>query len=326
MTRPVFLDSRKNLLASLLDFRWLESQPARDLEAAVAEYRFARSAPTSWMLGSFVVHASALIDLASLLVRTMRHGEAPWNISVVLRQDDPAGAATAAAFAAELAPAARVVAAELHLPPRTGGEQNALRWTDNPDAGLNAAVSISADLVAYLELAPADDTPRSALAAVAAASARRTGKRHQVGLMLRCDVDAPATIPGPGTLAALIVGCRDQGIVFKPTGLDGPVHRLDEVSGAHRHGLLNFLVACAIAEAGAEESVVAAIVAERDPSALRAGSAGVSWRGERAAPSAISAMRARRVASVGTENFSQSVGQLETARWIDASRHRGQAG
>ena len=78
---------------------------------------------------------------------------------------------------------------------------------------------------------------------------------------LRC---GGARVPSEEEVAAFIVAARDAGVEWKATaGLHHPVRSERE------HGFLNVLEAVARAEAGADEATVRAVLAERDPAALR---------------------------------------------------------
>ena len=78
---------------------------------------------------------------------------------------------------------------------------------------------------------------------------------------LRC---GGARVPSEEEVAAFIVAARDAGVEWKATaGLHHPVRSERE------HGFLNVLEAAARAEEGADEAAVRAVLAERDPAALR---------------------------------------------------------
>ena len=99
---------------------------------------------------------------------------------------------------------------------------------------------------------PLDDGGASTLAAVAAAGAKAK---------LRC---GGARVPRVEEVAAFFVAARDLELAFKATaGLHHPVRSERE------HGFLNLLTASARASAGAGEAELRAVLAERDPAALR---------------------------------------------------------
>ena len=64
MSRPVFVDARRDLLKSLVDYAGLFPPASLSLDTAAAEYRSARAGPHSWILGTFVITASQLEELA----------------------------------------------------------------------------------------------------------------------------------------------------------------------------------------------------------------------------------------------------------------------
>lgn len=148
-----------------------------------------------------------------------------------------------AAIAPEDAPALSVVL--------DGGD-----WRDTPfrvEAVEMVGVSREelADVETFCEV-PLDAAWRDTLAAVAEAGANAK---------LRC---GGATVPTEEQVAAFVVAARDAGVTWKATaGLHHPVRSDRE------HGFLNLLMAAARAEDGADEAAVRAVLAERDPAALR---------------------------------------------------------
>jgi hypothetical protein len=108
-----------------------------------------------------------------------------------------------------------------------------------------------ADVETFCEV-PLDDGWRDTVAAVAAAGANAK---------LRC---GGARVPTVAEVAAFLVAARDADVAWKATaGLHHPVRTERE------HGFLNLLMAAARAEAGAGEAELQAVLAERDPAALR---------------------------------------------------------
>ena len=108
-----------------------------------------------------------------------------------------------------------------------------------------------ADVETFCEV-PLDDGWRDTVAAVAAAGANAK---------LRC---GGARVPTVAEVAAFLVAACDADVAWKATaGLHHPVRTERE------HGFLNLLMAAARAEAGAGEAELQAVLAERDPAALR---------------------------------------------------------
>lgn len=134
-----------------------------------------------------------------------------------------------------------------------------------------------ADVETFCEV-PLDDGWRDTLAAVAAAGARAK---------IRC---GGAAVPSEETVAAFVVAARDADVAWKATaGLHHPVRSERE------HGFLNLLQAVGVAEDGAGEAAVRAVLAERDPAALRG---------------AVERARGRFV-SIGSCSFAEPVADLQ---------------
>lgn len=317
MSRPVFLDARRDLLSSLIDYAGLFPPASLPLEAAVAEYRAARAGPSAWLLGMFVINASQLEELAGALVASMTKGEDPWAISVILDGDQKSAVSKAQAFDTEMGTAARLLGAEALLPASVlGGMLSEATEAARPT--YLAATSTSPEAKAYLEVPAAGTSPRDIGVAVGAIAVLGTEMRKAAGAKLRCGGLAPDLIPAPENVAAFVVACRDSGLAFKATaGLHHPVRHFDPELGATRHGFLNLLVATALAEDGASPDVLVAAIAEEDPSAFTVGASGVGWKGHHVAGSAIEAMRATRFASYGSCSFDEPIEDLEALGMLE---------
>jgi len=108
-----------------------------------------------------------------------------------------------------------------------------------------------ADVETFCEV-PLEEGWRDTLAAVAAAGAKAK---------IRC---GGAQVPSEEQVAAFVVAARAADVAWKATaGLHHPVRTERE------HGFLNLLEAVGLAEEGADEAAVRAVLAERDPAALR---------------------------------------------------------
>ncbi len=312
VSRPVFGDSRRTLLASLIDYAGLFPPASLDVSDAAAEYRTARSGPHAWMLRAFVILASRLEELAGLLVRTMAAGEAPWEISVVLDGEPGRAAAQAAAFEAEMAPAAGITMVEVKLPPGIGQEAATSETAREAGRSFAAATSVSGTVTPFLEV-PVTASWRDELAAAVAFIDRlRTTARRRAGAKLRCGGLAPEDFPESAAVAAFMVACRDRGVPFKATaGLHHPIRHFDAALGIVRHGFLNLLVAAALAESGADEGTVEAVVAEQDRTAFTIGAAGVGWRDMHADAGVVERTRSERFSSYGSCSFDEPIADLE---------------
>lgn len=139
----------------------------------------------------------------------------------------------------------------------------------------------------YVEV-PLDDELDERLDALAA-----QGLRAKV----RC---GGASVPDSSSLAAFVRGCRDRGLPFKATaGLHHAVRTSEE------HGFVNLLAAVVF---GDEE----AALAEADPSSFTLDEGAFRWRERAADASVLSRSRAERLVSIGSCNFLEPVGELES--------------
>ncbi|HEX5631332.1 MAG TPA: hypothetical protein VFY15_06715, partial [Acidimicrobiia bacterium] len=68
-------DARRQALSGLIDYAGLFPPASLDLAAAVEEYRAIRGSAESWLVGRFICPADRLVELAGLLMTTMRPGE-----------------------------------------------------------------------------------------------------------------------------------------------------------------------------------------------------------------------------------------------------------
>jgi hypothetical protein len=310
MSRPVFLDSRRDLLTSLIDYAGLYPPASLALTEAVAEYRNARAGPHSWMLGAFVINASLLEDLAGALVSTMRHDEAPWDVSVILDGELATSASRAATFNAEMTPAARIVIVEAALPREVTAAADATAAALVAAPTFSAAAAVSTSVMPFLEI-PAITENRQVELAVSAIAELCQERHRPAGAKLRCGGLTSEAFPEPSIVASFLVACRDRSLPYKATaGLHRPVRHFDPELGVTRHGFLNLLVAAAIAESGADISTVAEIVSEVDASAFGVGAAGISWRGTHASGPIVARTRSERFASYGSCSFDESVTDL----------------
>jgi hypothetical protein len=312
LTRPTFVDSRRDLLGGLIDYAGLFPPASLDLDAAVAEYREARRGPHRWILGTFVITASRLEALAAELVRTMATGDEPWDISVILDGDPASSAATAAAFDAEMGAAATVAGAEARLPDEVADGRPPEAAADAGLRAVRAATSISTTVVPFLEVPVAGAPAAGPTNAVAAIDLLRSATGRALGAKIRCGGLTPDLFPAPETVAAFVVACRDHELPFKATaGLHHPLRHYDPDLDVHRHGFLNLLAATAFAEDGADAETLSAVVAETDGASIKVGSAGVSWRDQHSGAATIRSIRPSRFASYGSCSFSEPVDDLQ---------------
>jgi hypothetical protein len=320
VSRPLFVDSRRTLLGSLIDYAGLFPPASLSLPEAVAEYREAHRGPHAWMLGTFVTTASRLDDLAGLLVRTMAAGEEPWEISVILDGDIAGAAASAASFSAVMEPAAVITKVEAVLPPTVTDPSAADLARADARRVFDAATSVSASVMPFLEIPMTTNWEKGLPGAVAIVADLRSVGGRPVGAKLRCGGLSPEDFPTPGAVTAFMIACRDAGLIFKATaGLHHPIRHFDREIGVTRHGFLNLLVAATLAESGADSETVTAVIAEEEPGAFSIGAAGVTWRDRHAGAESVQRTRSARFSAYGSCSFDEPIADLESLGILSAA-------
>lgn len=292
-------DARQAMFAALIDYAGLYPPSSLDMAGAVSGYRAARRSGESWIAGRFLCPASRLEELASVLVRSMEAGERAWPIAVTFDLDPGQSAAAAAAFHAEMEPAAAVQLAEAAIPPGSQASAVASLFT--------TMSSINDTVVPFLEV-PRDGAVPPTIEAIAAAVA---ASLRPGGAKLRCGGLTPADFPSTHEVAEFILECAGGELPFKTTaGLHHPIRHRDDELGVMRHGFVNLLTAAAAARAGAGLLTVEAIIADTDPAAFDLSFGSVAWRGERLGTDDIEATRRHLFVAYGSCDFDEPVHDL----------------
>ncbi len=312
----LLVDGRKALLEGLVDYAGLFPPTSLDLDAAVAEYRTARSGPYGWLLGRFLCPTSRLEDLAGVLTRTMTTGEPTWGISAVF--DGPTAPGDAATFDRHMDPGAKILLAEVRAPVEATDGRDVVDATDALIPVVDGALAVSTEITPFVELVRPRDaigTPadwRNGVAnAVAAISALRATRLRAIGAKLRTGGLTAADFPTPGEVAVFVDACARHDVPFKATaGLHHPVRHHDPALGVHRHGFLNIVLAAALATEGADVDTVATAVSETDPEAIEMGVAGMRWRDHRFGVAVIRRVRHHVFPSYGSCSIDEPVADL----------------
>jgi hypothetical protein len=291
-------DARVAMFGGLIDYAGLYPPASLDMAGATAAYRAARASDEGWIANRFLCPASRLEELAAELVATMPADEAPWPVAATFDLDPGPSAVAAAAFHAEMEPAATVELAEARIPP--GSDRKTI-------AGLfTTAASINDTVVPFLEV-PRDGALTATITAIAATAdeALRPG-----GAKLRCGGSTREAFPSIHEVAEFIIACTEAGLPFKTTaGLHHPIRHHDAELDVMRHGFVNLLTGAVSARAGAGLMTVEAIIAETDPHAFSVTFSGVEWHGERVGPHAVEETR-RRFVAYGSCEFDEPVDDL----------------
>lgn len=264
------------LFAHLIDDAGLFPPAALGMEAAVERYLAARDGNAGWIYGRFVVSASRLDDMITVLRKA--NPATPIPLSVIVDSDpNPRNwFGSAQRMLADISLARSTVsqvaigALEAALPPLT-----TKRESYDAAIGQFAALAGQAnlrDLPIYLEI-PRDARFRELLAH-AFAALRRTHQRAK----LRCGGLAAESFPSVEDVAAFVACATDEHVAFKGTaGLHHPIRHRDGASGFVMHGFVNLLAAAALAPR-VDAATLAQIVAEVDSDAFSFDAAGMAWR------------------------------------------------
>ncbi len=256
-------DARRSLLGGLIDDATLLSDSAPDIETGVEGYRALRAGRYGWMAGRLVVPASQLEDLAGVLVRTMKAGDAPLPIVAVFDGTIASDASKAATFHATMDPAARIEIVRL----AAGDGDTAAAVVE----AANATRGIHHDVVPMIPVSPTAD----AASVVAAAGAAKAAVLHSVGAVLGLPSDAT----DPANLASSIRECVAASIPFTIQAEQFPVSTLIEPStGRVTVGVMNILAA--VLDTGTTPAETISILSDDEPGAHSISFAGIARRGE----------------------------------------------
>jgi hypothetical protein len=301
ITRP---DARRSALNGLVDYAGLFPPAALDMDAAVAEYRAARSGPDAWMVDRFICPAARLEELLTILAPTMEAGERPWRVAVTASQGWrdalTADAGAVRMFSDTAGGAASVELVEIRAPAEVAADPDVL----GNDAG---AVLRAFHAMPIFEL-PWDQDPLPAMKALV--EVRATSGRS-LGVKLRCGGLDAALFPSPEAVARFISAAARQLLPLKATaGLHHPFRHVDLATGFHHHGFINVLAATALAHAAADESVVTAVLADEDPDHFTLDRTGLAWHEHSVGAAELDAMRAELFVSYGSCSFEEPVEDL----------------
>lgn len=292
------VDARTAAFAAFVDYAGLFPPASLTIEGAIDGYRRSRGSSSAWVSGRFLVRASQLEELASVVTTTMNQQDGPWEVSVVFDRPPAESASLAAAFHAEMEPALTVAAAEVRI------EDPGLEGIRSLTTTVS---SINPDVVAFLEVRRDSDV-RSQIDAI------RTVLGEAVlagGAKLRCGGVTADLFPSTEEVSGFIIGAVEASVPFKATaGLHQPIRHYDEELDVHRHGFVNLLIATAAAAAGEPEAVVHDIVGETDPDAFAMSSAFATWRDLRFPGSALRRMRQHSFVAYGSCDFDEPIDAL----------------
>jgi hypothetical protein len=289
--------SLRALLSGAIDYAGLFPPASLSFEAAIEQFRRYRSGPNAWMLGSFIVPAAGLSELAATY--TVEDG----FLMIVVPS-----AETVDGFFKNLDTA---LSAIRQFPDPSATRRLELRWPvelmREPDESKLRTVAEAADdqieafgvpLLMYFELPPRD-MPKSQTAAEArearirqiwtsvhALKAFRQDRESprlkfiKPHFKLRCGGTKAADIPSSEEVASVICACREFEISWKATaGLHHPLRHRDLMLGVPVHGFLNLFFAGIIAQFYTlSEAEIQAILEVTDPKEFHFTDRSLGWR------------------------------------------------
>lgn len=311
------------LLEGIIDYAGLFPPSRLPMDEAFARYVGHRVSGDGWMLARFVCPATRLGELGPLL-DTAGVVPAPFPIAVLGRGGD-----TLEAFNAGIDQDAEAL--KDFVSTRGGGVSVDVFEVRLPEAG-GAAVAVerawrrltdngSIALTPYFEVPLIGDwRPRLPAAAAAVRdTARAAGRRHRVGLKIRCGGLDAAAVPEPMAVAAAIATCRAVEVPLKATqGLHHPFRHHDAELGVPVHGFLNLFTGAVLAQVhDLPVTHLAEIVAETDPVVFDVPGDRIGWRDLSADADEVKAARERLLSSFGSCSFSEPRDDLRSLDLID---------
>ena len=310
------IDPLRTLLATAVDHAGLFPPAGLDMSAAVAAFHEHRSGAHAWMLGSFVVPAGRLEELADAVEarRVAAEGRArgaapespdPWPLSLLVASSEE-GAEAMDAVRRRFADSLRVAALEIRP---VGAE--AIRERHEHVSGQ------SAEGVHVFYEVPLDEHMGARLDSIASVGAHakiRTG-----------GVTAEA-FPSRGALVRFLRACAERDVAFKATaGLHHPFPGSYPLTGeagsacGAMHGFLSLALTAALMRArgvGDTEATASLAAGAGDLAVL---DDGLSWRGHRLPSPEIADLRRDFFRSFGSCSFSEPVEELREAGLLGAA-------
>lgn len=280
------------LVDGLVDYAGLFPPAALLMRDAVARYASYRADADRAILARFVLPVGRLDELVSASERVEISGaaSAPWMLAVLA---GPADAAVLDAFNVRHGSRLRIDTVEAKA--TTATEVAAL------------AAALAPRFTVYVEL-PVREDPDPLLAAVGA---------HGLRAKIRTGGVTTDAFPAPHEVLRFLAGCVRRRVPFKATaGLHHPItgeyaltYAPDSVRGP-MYGFLNLFLAALLLHDGHEAQLVAPLLEEREPSAIRVTPGAISWRGLGVSTDAITIARSGLAGSFGSCSFDEPVRDL----------------
>lgn len=301
------MGSIQAFLTHLIDYAGLFPPASLPLETSVRHYASYQADPDAWILGHFVIPATALMNLAHY--KTLFSKEQPLKIAALGRKSADEESCReylqedlnqVASFHAEFAESGKVGVWEQPLPP-TGVGGSLLAFI--------AEEAKKRDLRVFCELAEPFHQKREArlieaLDAIAAINAQGDTK---LGLKLRTGGVTADAFPTVEQVAAVLIGCRDRGIALKFTaGLHHPIRMYRQEVQTRMHGFLNVFTAGLLACAHQlDAQTVQEILGDERAEHFSFQSDELTWRGLSISAAGIRRFREVALCSYGSCSFDE---------------------
>ncbi len=282
----------------LIDYAGLFPPAKLAMQAAVDEYGAARAGGYEWMLGRFILPASALDALDAAGQGT------PIECAVIVDAKPVAREwfGSAHAILARLASRHNVACLEVPLPPLSSR-----RETYDATIGQMAMLAERhglRDRPIYVEL------PRDARWPELLPGAMRALARYGLGAKIRCGGVVAEAFPSVEEVGTFISAAASEHVPFKATaGLHHPVRHRNEATGFTMHGFLNLLCAAVFAHR-VDVTTRDAIIADESASSFSFDERGLSWHDLRASDEEIAAAREHGFVAYGSCSFSEPLEDL----------------
>lgn len=316
----------RSLMTGAIDYAGMFPPAKLPMDEAVREFLQIHRSPEAWMLGSFVVPASRLDELAAWADELTADAGSDAELQFALLGSGSDGAQECVVQLEEdLQHVSRFVDGALHSP--CGLSLELPLPTDLATAAISAegvfdffeaiqhplketGTLFDAVFVEVPAMDDADAVRRSLIAALASVPDR--------GFKLRTGGLTADAFPTVDQLAAVVHACSVHGCRWKATaGLHHPLRRPDAQLGATMHGFLNVLFAAVLADVHRlEEPAIAEILADEDPASFRLGDEGIRWRDFAATVPQIDATRSRTFQSFGSCSFDEPRDDLRKLGWL----------
>ena len=288
-------ESLRTLLNQLIDYAGLFPPAKLSMAESIGNFKSYRGGEYAWMLNRFVLPAARLIEFAGLFEQIGDAAE--WELSAVIGADAETDIANAVEFNRHISKGgARSVVRSVEL--KVGDAQSIGR--------LRPLIPESMEAFFELSVAQKDfDECISELAETESYAKLRTGG------------ETPEMIPNCADVAHFLAACSFAAVPLKCTaGLHFPLRGacpLGTQPGAPEvkmHGFLNVFAAAALAQAGATEKDLEALLTEESVSELQFEPGGFRWQGHVVRDAQLAAARSTFCLSFGSCSFTEPLDGL----------------